>query len=160
MSNFYQKDVPITRHAMPFYQRPDWNTEHINNSILMWKWHNYSFEVTRGDLRPGWSCKHSKLFTLRLIASWIWVPWLVFKTKECIKWSKHCTGDMKLPLTKALWYFKIQSQCVSAGMENNRKKAVGKTWQVFSVNLNLSALLPEWYLYDMLFHLPLSNRCC
>ena len=34
MPDFYQKRVCITRHPIPFYQRPDWNTEHTN-SLLM-----------------------------------------------------------------------------------------------------------------------------
>ena len=32
--NFYLKLVSITRHAMPFYQRPGWSTEQTN-SLLM-----------------------------------------------------------------------------------------------------------------------------
>ena len=44
--------------------RPGWNTEHTN-SLLMWQWHYFSFEVTRESLWPGWNCRHGKLFTQR-----------------------------------------------------------------------------------------------
>ena len=64
MPNFYQKLVCITRHAIPFYRRPGWNTEHTN-SLFMWQWHHFCFEVTREGLRPGWNCRHGKLFTQR-----------------------------------------------------------------------------------------------
>ena len=64
MPDFYQKLVCITRHVIQFYQRPGWNTEHTN-SLLMWQWHHFCFEVTREGLRPGWNCRHGKLFTQR-----------------------------------------------------------------------------------------------
>ena len=64
MPDFYQKLVCITRHVIQFYQRPGWNTEHTN-SLLMWQWHHFCFEVTRKVLRPGWNCRHGKLFTQR-----------------------------------------------------------------------------------------------
>ena len=64
MPNFYQKLVCITRHAIQFHQRPGWNTEHTN-CLLMWQLHHFCFEVTREGLRPGWNCRHGKLFTQR-----------------------------------------------------------------------------------------------
>ena len=64
MPDFYQKLVCITRHVIQFYQRPGWNTEHTN-SLVMWQWHHFCFEVTREGLRPGWNCRHGKLFTQR-----------------------------------------------------------------------------------------------
>ena len=64
MPNFYEKPVCITRHAIPFYERPGCNTEHTN-SLLMWQWHHYCFEVTRKDFRPGCNSRHGILFTQR-----------------------------------------------------------------------------------------------
>ena len=64
MPNFYEKPVCITRHAIPFYERPGCNTEHTN-SLLMWQWHHYCFEVTREGLRPGCNSRHGTLFTQR-----------------------------------------------------------------------------------------------
>ena len=64
MPNFYQKLVCIKRHAIQFHRRPGWNTEHTN-SLLMWQWHHFCFAVTREGLRPGWNCRHGKLFTQR-----------------------------------------------------------------------------------------------
>ena len=64
MPNFYEKPVCITRHAIPFYERPGCNTEHTN-SLLMWQWHHYCFEVTREGLRPGCNSRHGTLFTKR-----------------------------------------------------------------------------------------------
>ena len=91
MPDFYQKLVCITRHVIQFYQRPGWNTEHTN-SLLMWQWHHFCFEVTREGLRPGWNCRHGKLFTqrpgwnkriLRKIQCVLnKSPRLVFKTKK------------------------------------------------------------------------------
>ena len=34
MPSFYQKLVCITRHAMQFYGRPCWNTEHTNSLLI------------------------------------------------------------------------------------------------------------------------------
>ena len=62
--DFYHKLVCITRHIIQFYQRPGWNTEHIN-SLLMWQWHHYYFEVTREGLRPGCNSRYGILFTQR-----------------------------------------------------------------------------------------------
>ena len=64
MPNFYENPVCITRHAIPFYERPGCNTEHTN-SLLMWQWHHYCFEVTREGLRPGCNSRHGTLFTQR-----------------------------------------------------------------------------------------------
>ena len=64
MPNFYEKPVCITRHAIPFYERPGCNTEHTN-SLLMWQWHHYCFEVTREGLRPGCNSSHETLSTQR-----------------------------------------------------------------------------------------------
>ena len=46
MPNFYQKLVCITRHVIPIYPGPGCNTEHTN-SLLMWQWYHFCFEVTR-----------------------------------------------------------------------------------------------------------------
>ena len=63
MPNFYQKLVCITRHAIPFYQRQGWNTEHTNSFDVTMTF--FFFEVPREGLRPGWNCRHGKLFTQR-----------------------------------------------------------------------------------------------
>ena len=47
ISNFYQKLLCITRHAIPFYQIPGLNTEH------------------REILRPGWKCWQGTFFIPR-----------------------------------------------------------------------------------------------
>ena len=67
-----QKPVCITRHAIPIYQRPGWNTEHITYR-LMWQRHHFCFKqkkVSPGtsgfNFHPGWNCRHGKLFTQRL----------------------------------------------------------------------------------------------
>ena len=99
MPNFYQKLVCITRHAIQFYQRPGWNTEHTN-SLLMWQWHHFCFEVTREGLRPGWNCRHGKLFTQR--PGW---NKRILRKIQCvlIKSPVTCIQDERVLPTPPVW---------------------------------------------------------
>ena len=108
MPNFYEKPVCITRHAIPFYERPGCNTGHTN-SLLMWQWHHYCFEVTREGLRPGCNCRHGKLFTQR--PSW---NKRILRKIQCvlIKSPVTCIQDQRVCSYLLVIWWKRRIQCL------------------------------------------------
>ena len=115
MPHFDQKLVCITRHVIQFHQRPGWNTRHTD-SLLMWQWHHFCFEVTGEGLRPGWNWRHGKLFTHR--PGWNKrnlrkIQCVLIKSPvTCIQDKRVLTG--KVALSKSNWIFWKDSSWISA----------------------------------------------